>query len=93
VANEPEPMLSVEDAQERLLSAVGEPLPGENVPLADAFDRSSQSPSGAPSTCRPGTTARWTGSRYGRGHVRRHASVPGSLARSRRGTGGRLIRC
>jgi len=32
-------MLSVEDAQERLLSAVGEPLPGENVPLADAFDR------------------------------------------------------
>ena len=31
MANEPEPMLSVEDAQERLLSAVGEPLPGEKV--------------------------------------------------------------
>jgi molybdopterin molybdotransferase len=39
MANEPEPMLSVEEAQEQLLAAVGDPLPGEDVPLDEALDR------------------------------------------------------
>jgi molybdenum cofactor synthesis domain-containing protein len=39
MANEPEPMLSVEEAQEQLMAAVGEPLPGEDVPLDEALDR------------------------------------------------------
>ena len=39
MANELEPMLSVEEAQERLLAAVGDPLPGEDVPLDEALDR------------------------------------------------------
>jgi len=32
-------MLSVEEAQDRLLRAVGNPLPSEDVPLAEALDR------------------------------------------------------
>lgn len=39
MANEPERMLSVEEALERLLAAVGDPLPGEDVPLVEALDR------------------------------------------------------
>lgn len=39
MANEPERMLSVEEAQERLLSAVGDPLPGEDLALDDTLDR------------------------------------------------------
>jgi molybdopterin molybdotransferase len=39
VANEPEPMLSVEDAQERLLAASGDPLPAEEVSLESALGR------------------------------------------------------
>jgi molybdopterin molybdotransferase len=39
VANEPEPMLSLEEAQDRLLAAVGEPLSVEEVSLQDALGR------------------------------------------------------
>lgn len=39
VANEPEPMLSVEEAQGRLLAASGDPLPAEAVSLESALDR------------------------------------------------------
>lgn len=39
MVSEPEAMLSVEEAQERLLAAVGDPLPGDDVPLGDALDR------------------------------------------------------
>ena len=34
-----EPMLSVEEALERLLAAAGDPLPAEDVPLGNALDR------------------------------------------------------
>ncbi|MGA2513669.1 MAG: molybdopterin molybdotransferase MoeA, partial [Candidatus Limnocylindrales bacterium] len=37
--SEPEPMLSLEEAQGRLLAAAGEPLTGEDVPLAEALGR------------------------------------------------------
>lgn len=39
MAGELEAMLSVEAAQERLLAALGDPLPGEDVALADALGR------------------------------------------------------
>ena len=39
MANEPERMLSVEEAQERLLAVVGDPLPAEEVPLLETLDR------------------------------------------------------
>jgi molybdopterin molybdotransferase len=39
LAGELEAMLSVEAAQERLLAALGDPLPGEDVALADALGR------------------------------------------------------
>ena len=34
-----EPMLTVEEALERLLAAAGDPLPAEDVPLGNALDR------------------------------------------------------
>ena len=39
MANVPEPMLSVEEAQERLLAACGDPLAAEDVELESALDR------------------------------------------------------
>lgn len=39
MTSKPEPMLSVEDAQDRLLAATGDPLPAEDVALDYALDR------------------------------------------------------
>jgi molybdopterin molybdotransferase len=39
VTRKPEPMLSVEEAQDRLLAATGGPLPAEDVALESALDR------------------------------------------------------
>jgi molybdopterin biosynthesis enzyme len=39
VAGESEPMLSVEEAQERLLATVGDPLPAEDAALENALGR------------------------------------------------------
>lgn len=39
MANDPEPMLSVEEALDRLMAAVDGPLPGEDVPLAETLGR------------------------------------------------------
>ncbi len=39
MANETEPILSVDEAQDRVLAAAGRPLPGVDVPLAEALGR------------------------------------------------------
>lgn len=39
MTSKPEPMLSVDEAQDRLLAATGDPLPAEDVALESALDR------------------------------------------------------